>query len=82
MRPTLIESGGVKLVDLEAALRNSPETTSFGDGSGHWTSVRSLATALGTAPSQGGVRYGLTALAESGRARRHPSGADYWQAIR
>lgn len=79
---TLIESGGVKVEDVATALTDRGwVSTSFGDDTGLWISVRSLCHSLGIYLNQGGVRRCLDDLAERGRARRHPSGADYWQVI-
>lgn len=77
---TLIESDGVKVENVATALPDAARST-FGDGSGKWADVRSLCWRLGIYESQAGVRGCLRYLEEQGRARRHPSGADYWQAV-
>ena len=62
---------------LLGALTNA--TGSFGDGTGRWASVESLASALWV--DYGRMAGDLRRLAHAGLARRHPRGADYWQRI-
>ena len=67
-------------VDRGRLLRElATATGSFGDGTGRWASVESLASLLWV--DYGRMAGELRRLADAGLARRHPSGADYWQRI-
>jgi hypothetical protein len=57
----------------------SKASGSFGDGTGRWASVQTLAAALWV--DYGRMRGELDRLADDGLVRRHPSGAGYWQRI-
>jgi hypothetical protein len=54
-------------------------TATFGDGSGRWAWVETLATALWV--DYGRMAGAVRRLADEGLTRRHPRGADYWQHI-
>ena len=67
-------------VDREQLLRElGNATATFGDGSGRWASVETLATVLWV--DYGRMAGAVRRLADEGLTRRHPSGADYWQRI-
>ena len=67
-------------VDRDRLLRELGNATgSFGDGTGRWASVESLASLLWV--DYGRIAGELRRLADTGLVRRHPSGADYWQRI-
>jgi hypothetical protein len=76
--------GGVEVAAVAGALRAFGREIpgagdNFGDGTGSWISVDHLVSRIGGGASYGPVRSCLDDLAREGRARRHPSGADFWQ---
>ena len=72
--------GAAELADAahRAMLEYGALHVSFGDGTGHWIGVSELDLRL-CVGHYGRTRGALDELARQGRARRHSSGADYWQ---
>lgn len=71
-----------ELADLVLDMLRTRCSASFGDGTGRWAPVGDLSMAVGACGYESGygrVRGALEDLARTGRARRHPSGADFWQ---
>lgn len=79
--------GTVELaVTVDAVLREHGVChATFGDGSGKWIGTSGLLLSVQSrghdVDGQGRLRGALNELVRQGRARRHPSGADYWQPI-
>lgn len=74
---TLLAAGCVNREDVLPAVELH-QHASFGDGTGLWADMRDVARDLG---HYGSGRILLDDLAREGKARRHPSGADFWQVV-